>query len=572
MPVKNLEAKTTFTAVDRFSSVVTKMQHGMGKLSGMASRVGSKFAKIGSVIKSVGGFAWSTIKTGAIAGAAAAGSLYFAINKVSDAFSMIEDATASFTPLMGSAERAKELVDALNQTASTTPFQFEQLTDVAKQLLPSMNGNIEETIKLTRMLGDAAGGNVQKMESVTRGFNKAMLKGKVDMESLNMIAEAGVPIIAQLGKVTGKTGAKLFKSISAGKVSVEDLRRTFEVMTSEGGIFFKGMEIASKTLTGKISTMRDNITMALAQVGEAISPVMKDLADEATIVAQQIGQWVSQNKELIKQKFKEWVDKIKTAFIDLYHWLVKNWPEIKKFAGTLAEAGKQLADVAKFLWDSKDAILAIGAATLSWKAAMAGMQLGGMAKDMAEAGGLAAKAAPGVGKLATALGKAGLLGVALGVGYAIGTLVDKLIEARQNASIAAGNAAVKAQRGLGTASDEELKRRLEQMKAKEKRTNTIWGHVTDVFTPGAETEEAVKEIRAAKQAIMNEQLSRQFAALRSSSPSVAASTAPVETISRNETTRTDRTELVIRDESGRAEITKGGKSGTVKLVPTGAMP
>ena len=69
MPVKNLEAKTTFTAVDRFSSVVTKMQHGMGKLSGMASRVGSKFAKIGSVIKSVGGFAWSTIKTGAIAGA-----------------------------------------------------------------------------------------------------------------------------------------------------------------------------------------------------------------------------------------------------------------------------------------------------------------------------------------------------------------------------------------------------------------------------------------------------------------------------------------------------------------------
>ena len=46
---------------------------------------------------------------------------------------------------------------------------------------------------------------------------------------------------------------------------------------------------------------------------------------------------------------------------------------------------------------------------------------------------------------------------------------------------------------------------------------------------------------------------------------------PQSTVNETKTTTTQRTELVIKDESGRAEITKGGENGTVKLVPTGAM-
>jgi tape measure domain-containing protein len=216
-------------------------------------------------------------------------------------FSKIEDATASFTPLLGGVEKANELVQKLNETASTTPFQFETLASQAQQLLPIMNGDIQKVIETTRMLGDTAGGNAQKLDSITRGFTKAMLKGKVDMESLNMIGEAGVPIFDQLAKTMGlKVNDAFFKMISAGEITTNDLTKAFKKMTSEGGLFYKGMEIASETTSGKWSTLKDNVALTSAKIGEVLAPTVKETIDKFTEIAQKVKSWVEQNKELVK--------------------------------------------------------------------------------------------------------------------------------------------------------------------------------------------------------------------------------------------------------------------------------
>ena len=137
-----------------------------------------------------------------------------------------EDAKAAFTPLMGGVEKATMLVNRLNQEAATTPFQFENISSAAKQLLPVMNQDINRVAETFRMLGDTAGGNAQKLETITRGFTKSLLKGKVDLESLNMISEAGVPIFAELSKGLGVSTAEMFKMISAGKVTTDQLTKT----------------------------------------------------------------------------------------------------------------------------------------------------------------------------------------------------------------------------------------------------------------------------------------------------------------------------------------------------------
>jgi len=196
---KNLKVTTKFTADNKMSRPITRMTKNLAVMKRMAGGAGKAFKRLGRTIAKVGRIAKKGLKVGLAAATISAGALVFAIKKVSDSFSLIEDAQASFTPLLGGAKKAKDMVDALNKTAATTPFQFETLAGTATQLLPSMNGNIEETIRLTRMMGDTAGGNAQKMESITRGYNKTLIKGKVDMESLNMIAEAGVPIFQELG-------------------------------------------------------------------------------------------------------------------------------------------------------------------------------------------------------------------------------------------------------------------------------------------------------------------------------------------------------------------------------------
>ncbi len=349
--------EAVFKAVDRITAPVTRMQNRVGKMTRSMER-GLRAANkaldkvVGGLRKGVG----AAVKFGAIGIGAITASVGLLIRE----FSKIENAEAAFTPLLGGAEKAKAAVQALNDTAATTPFQFETLASATNQLLPVMNGNIENTIKTLRMLGDTAGGNAQKLDSITRGFTKAMLKGKVDMESLNMIAEAGVPIFDDLAAVMGvKVNDAFFKMISSGKVTTAQLTKAFEKMTSKGGKFFNGMEIASKTTSGMFSTLKDNISLTAAELGGVLAPTVKELIQGATDIARKVRDWVKNNRELISAKFIAFVDSAKDAIKRLIKAMQNLNDEnsiferLKKFVSAVTDAiiflGEHGATIAKII-------------------------------------------------------------------------------------------------------------------------------------------------------------------------------------------------------------------------------
>lgn len=305
--------ETVFKAIDRVTAPVTRFQNAVGKFTRSAER---GLRNVNSALdKTIGGFtrgAQTVAKYGAVAIGAIGGAVTYLITQ----FSKVEDAEAAFTPILGGAEKARAAVEALNKEAASTPFQFEDLASAANQLLPVMDGDVQRVIKTIRMLGDTAGGNAQKLDTITRGFTKAMLKGKVDMESLNMIAEAGVPIFQDLAAVMGtKVGAKFFKQISAGRVTTDQLAKAFERLTSKGGKFFNGMEIASKTTSGMWSTLTDNISLAAAELGSVLAPTVKELIGVATEMAIRAREWVKANRELVEQKFLAFVDNVKSVLV-----------------------------------------------------------------------------------------------------------------------------------------------------------------------------------------------------------------------------------------------------------------
>ena len=294
----SLEA--VFKAIDQISAPVSKIQNRIGRFTRSVTR--DLHAVNRHMDNLVGGIQSGAVRVAGFASVAMGGLTAATLGFIREA-SKIEDAVASFTPLLGGVTRAEELVAKLNQTAATTPFQFEDLAGTAKQLLPVMNGDIERTIKTLRMMGDTAGGNAQKLDSITRGFTKAMLKGKVDMESLNMIAEAGVPIFTELASAMGtKVNQAFFKMISAGEVGTRDLTRAFEKMTSTGGVFFRGMEIASETQSGLWSTLKDNVSLTAAAIGQQILPVSKQYTKQAIELTGRIREWVTANRDLIRQR------------------------------------------------------------------------------------------------------------------------------------------------------------------------------------------------------------------------------------------------------------------------------
>lgn len=309
--------EAVFSAVDKVTAPVTRMQNAVGKMTRSVERgLRSVTAVTNSAVSGI------TSATGTIVkfGVAGFGLLAGAVALVTREFSKIENAEAFFTPLMGGAARAKALVDALNETAASTPFQFEQLADAAGQLLPAMNGDIERTIRTVRMLGDTVGGNAQKMESVTREFAQAMLTNKVGLDSLKIMAGAGVPIFTELAAVMGtKVNAAFFKMISAGKVTTKELEAAFARMTGAGGKFYRGMELASQTTTGLWSSFTDNAGQAAAELGRVLSPTVKEVIVLMDDVAKRVKAWIIANKDFIQLRVDTFVDRIKkslSGFID----------------------------------------------------------------------------------------------------------------------------------------------------------------------------------------------------------------------------------------------------------------
>ncbi len=328
--------ESVFKAVDKVTAPVSRMQNRVGKFTrGMQRGLRKVNRVIDNTINGIKRVGATAVKFGAIGIGAITASVGLLVRE----FSKVENAQAAFTPLLGGADKARQAVEAINETAATTPFQFETLAKSVNQLLPVMNGNIGDTIKTVRMMGDAAGGNAQKLESITRGFTKAMLKGKVDMESLNMIAEAGVPIFTELADSMGtKVSPQFFKMISAGKVTTKQLTSAFQKMTGQGGIFFGGMEIASKTTTGLFSTLKDNISLTAAELGSVLAPTIKDLIKQATGVAQRVREWVKSNRELVNSKFLEWVDIAKRfviGLVDGFDFIRKHGKTVGKVAASI---------------------------------------------------------------------------------------------------------------------------------------------------------------------------------------------------------------------------------------------
>lgn len=212
--------------------------------------------------------------------------------------SKMENFIAAFTPLTGSAENAKDMIAALNKEAATTPFELENIAGVAKQLLPSLGNDVDAVTKTFRMLGDTAGGSAEKLDSIARGYTKVLNTGKVSMEALNMIADAGVPIQTQLAQSMGITTEKMYELSSQGKITADDLTKAFEDMTKEGGIFFDGMNLASKTFSGNVSTMNDNLKMAGAELGEVMLPLATDFVKVVSGIAQAFVTWASEGENL----------------------------------------------------------------------------------------------------------------------------------------------------------------------------------------------------------------------------------------------------------------------------------
>jgi len=218
-----------------------------------------------------------------------------------------EDMIASFAPMMdGSFEKAGELFKTIQREAAATPFEIDKISASVKTLMPVFEGSATAAMDAFKMLGDTAQGNAQKLESITNAYSKTMMTGKVSMKELQTIAGAGVPIYDQMAKSMGVSTKELMKLSSEGKITSAAMTKAFKDMTSEGGLFYKGMETASDTFNMRVLGVKENLNIMAGVIGERLLPTMKDLMGGVLETVTGFTEWIQTG-----DNFENLVEKIK---------------------------------------------------------------------------------------------------------------------------------------------------------------------------------------------------------------------------------------------------------------------
>ncbi|MBO5060232.1 MAG: tape measure protein [Clostridia bacterium] len=195
--------------------------------------------------------------------------------------SEIEGYKAGFETMLGSAEKADEMLQNLKSFAETTPFEMSDLAGASTTLL-AFGEDVENLMPDLKMLGDISLGNKEKFNGLALVFGQVRSQGKLMGQDLLQMINQGFNPLQVISEKTGESMSSLKDKMSKGEISFEMVADAMRTATSEGGQFYNAMQKQSETFAGQTSTLKDNISSLFGEMSEGVSEKLtNDILPEA---------------------------------------------------------------------------------------------------------------------------------------------------------------------------------------------------------------------------------------------------------------------------------------------------
>lgn len=268
-----------------------------------AQSKGKSFAK--SMAFDLSGMA-QKIKTGLKVTATAGVGFIAALGKIGlDYNAQMETYTTNFEVMLGDAEAAQKKVNEISDMAAKTPFELTDLASATQTLL-AFNVASDDTNTVLQQLGDISLGNTQKLDSLTRAYGKMNASQKVTLEDINMMIDSGYNPLLNIQQKTGESMEELYARISDGEVEFSEIQQAIADATSEGGQFAGGMEKASQTTEGLVSTLQDVVKSKAGEFFSGVSSKIKEALPNVISFIENID--VSEVTQTIKGLYDRFVE------------------------------------------------------------------------------------------------------------------------------------------------------------------------------------------------------------------------------------------------------------------------
>lgn len=190
--------------------------------------------------------------------------------------SKLEQLNIAFEVFLGSADKAKRVVADLRKFADVTPFETEPVINAGRALL-AFGFTAEDLIPTLTRVGDVAAGTGKDFNKLALIYGKARAEGIIQNDTLNQLAEAGIPVYEELAKILDVDTSKIRKLAENGEISFNRLQQVFVNLTSEGGRFAGLMERQSQSMDGLFSTLVSAIQNKLIGAMNGLLPIIKTI-------------------------------------------------------------------------------------------------------------------------------------------------------------------------------------------------------------------------------------------------------------------------------------------------------
>ena len=207
-----------------------------------------------------------------IAGVAA--SLGALVVKAVQAAGNFQQVQAAMTNMLGSAERAKNLLGQLQDFAAKTPFEFNDVAAASQKFL-AFGFTAEQIIPTLKAVGDAAAGvglGKEGIDRITLALGQMAAKSKVQSDEMLQLTEAGIPAWQMLADKIGTSVPQAMDMVSKGAV---DAQTGLQALVGGMEEKFGGMmDQQAQTITGTWSNMMDGLSQSAIAVGQQISDAL----------------------------------------------------------------------------------------------------------------------------------------------------------------------------------------------------------------------------------------------------------------------------------------------------------
>lgn len=186
------------------------------------------------------------------------------IVKVRGEFEQLEIA---FTTMLGSKEKADQLMQEIVTFAATTPFGLQSTSEATKMLL-AYGESADTALDTMRKLGDIASGVGIPLKDIAYLYGTTMTQGRLYTQDLNQFLGRGIPMMDELAKVLGVAKNEVKGLVEDGKVGFPEVQKAIDNLTASGSMFGGLMEAQSKSVSGQIEQLKDAIDVMFNDIGK----------------------------------------------------------------------------------------------------------------------------------------------------------------------------------------------------------------------------------------------------------------------------------------------------------------